>query len=134
MRCKGWREVNVFADSLSGAGWGGLFEVGDVSRSTNPERIMIITSNGRFFDFPGGSALTLPLPGELMLQAVYNVSERRTVRALYVAELGSDSDGWYVVPKFSVLSEEISTPQLESLHVIDYTGGERKLTVRCVPP
>ena len=111
-------------------GWGGLFEVIDVSRSTNPPRIAIITSNGRFFDFPTDMAVTLPLPGDWILHAVCDVTEWRTIRALYIVELEESPEGWYVCPRFSVWPDELPAPHLDTLAVVDYTGGGRSLRIR----
>lgn len=121
--------MNV-AERASAAGWGGLFEVVDVSSSTNPPRIAVITSNGRFFDFASEMAVTLPLPGDLILHAACDVTEWRTVRALYIVEVESTSEGWWVVPKFPVWPDELPVANLQQLAVVDYTGNGRTLRMR----
>ncbi|MBI4498425.1 MAG: hypothetical protein HY689_11045 [Chloroflexi bacterium] len=115
---------------MGSTGWGGLFEVVDVSRSTNPPRIAIITSNGRFFDFPTDMAVTLPLPGDRILHAVCDVMEWRTIRALYIVEIEETAEGWEVCPKFPVWPDELPASQLETLAVVDYTGSGRALHIR----
>src|SRR5205085_2116400 len=107
-----------------------VFEVVDVSSSTNPPRIAVITSNGRFFDFPSELAVTLPLPGDLILHAACDVTEWRTVRALYIVELEASGEGWVVLPKFPVWPDELPAAKLETLAVVDYTGRGRTLKMR----
>ncbi len=118
------------AERVTTGGWGGLFEVVDVSSSTNPPRIPVITSNGRFFDFHMELAVTLPLPGDLILHAACDVTEWRTVRALYIVELEATGDSWVVLPKFPVWPDELPNTKLEQLAVVDYTGSGRTLKMR----
>jgi len=118
------------AERTNTDGWGGVFEVVDVSSSTNPPRIAVITSNGRFFDFPLELAVTLPLPGDLILHAACDVTEWRTVRALYIVELEAAGEGWLVLPKFPVWPDELPVAKLETLAVVDYTGSGRTLKMR----
>lgn len=118
------------ADRTSTGGWGGLFEVVDVSSSASPPRIAVITSNGRFFDFPTDMAVTLPLPGDLILHAACDVTEWRTVRALYIVEIEEREESWFVRPKFPVWPDELPTSNLERIAVVDYTGSGRALKMR----
>lgn len=117
-------------DRTSTEGWGGLFEVVDVSSSASPSRIALITSNGRFFDFPLDMAVTLPLPGDLILHAACDVTAWRTVRALYIVEIEKRGENWFVRPKFPVWPDELPASDLERIAVVDYTGSGRPLKMR----
>ena len=68
--------------------------------------------------------------GDLILHAACDVTEWRTVRALYIVELRANGEGWVVLPKFPVWPDELPAAKLETLAVVDYTGSGRMLKMR----
>jgi len=111
------------------AGWGGVFEVADVSSSKNPPRIAVITTNGRYFDFAQESAVVTPLPGDLILHATCDVTPWRTTRAMYIVEIARAGEEWLVAPRFPVWPDELPDANLAALALVDYTGQGRSLRV-----